>query len=175
VPRVVIIHGDITQVEVDALVNPANVQLVMGGGVAGAIRRKGGEEIQREALEKAPVQIGEAVETSAGRLKAKYVIHAPTVEAPGGRSNPNFVRKAVKAAIRKAEELGVRSIAFPAMGAGVGGVPVDIAVRIVLEEIMSSKLEEVMLVAWSNEDFETFQRVAAEMDVEASIKEQTRS
>ncbi len=170
-PKIVIVHGDITKVEVDALVNPANVQLIMGGGVAGAIRRRGGEEIQREASSKAPIRIGEAVETTAGRLKAKYVIHAPTVESPGGRSSPEFVREAVRAALRKAEELGLRSVAFPAMGAGVGGVPVDVAVRIILEEALKSGLEEIVLVAWSEEDFETFQRVAAQMDVEASLGE----
>lgn len=160
-PRILIVHGDITEVEVDALVNPANTQLVMGGGVAGAIRRKGGEEIQKEALNKAPVQIGEAVETTAGRLKAKYIIHAPTVKTPGGRSNPEYVRKAVRAALKKAEELGLKRVAFPAMGAGVGGVPVETAVRIILEEVNNSDLGEVILVARSNDDFETFQRVAA--------------
>ncbi len=170
-PRIMIVRGDITEVEVDALVNPANVQLIMGGGVAGAIRRKGGEEIQEEALKKAPIRIGDAVETSAGKLKAKYIIHAPTVESPGGKSNPEFVRKAVRAALKKAEELGLESLAFPAMGAGVGGVPVEVAVRIILEEVLKSSLKEVVLVAWSNEDFETFQKVAAQMDIEASLGE----
>ncbi len=169
-PRIVLVKGDITEMEVDAIVNPANTHLLMGGGVAGAIRRKGGEDIQREALRKAPINIGEAVETTAGNLKAKYVIHTPTVRSPGGRSNPEFVRKAVRAAIRKAEELGLKSIAFPAMGAGIGGVPVDIAIRITLEEVLKSNLDKVILVAWSDEDFRIFQHVTLEMGIRAYME-----
>ncbi len=169
-PKIVIVKGDITEMEVDAIVNPANTHLLMGGGVAGAIRRKGGEDIQREALRKSPINIGEAVETTAGNLKAKYVIHAPTVRSPGGRSNPEFVRKAVRAAIRKAEELGLRSIAFPAMGAGIGGVPVDIAVKITLEEALMSNLDKVILVAWSDEDFRIFRHVTSKIGVRAYIE-----
>ncbi|MCD6245135.1 MAG: macro domain-containing protein [Candidatus Korarchaeota archaeon] len=166
-PRIVIVRGDITEIEADAIVNPANVQMIMGGGVAGAIRRKGGEEIQQEALKKAPVRIGSAIVTGAGRLRARYVIHAPTVETPGGKSSLEFIRKAVKAAISKAEEMGLKSIAFPAMGAGVGGIPVEKSVEIILEEAIKSNLEEIVLVAWSIEDFKTFQRVAAQKGVDA--------
>jgi len=166
-PRIVIVRGDITEIEADAIVNPANVQMIMGGGVAGAIRRKGGEEIQQEALKKAPVRIGSAIVTGAGRLRARYVIHAPTVETPGGKSSLEFIRKAVKAAISKAEEMGLKSIAFPAMGAGVGGIPVEKSVEIILEEAIKSNLEEIVLVAWSIEDFKTFQRVAAQKGIDA--------
>ncbi len=169
-PRIVIVKGDITGVEADAIVNPANTYLIMGGGVAGAIRRKGGEIIQREALKKAPIDIGEAVETTAGTLKARYVIHAPTVKSPGGRSKPEYIRKAVRAAINRAEELGLKSIAFPAMGAGVGGVPVDAAIRITLEEALNSNLDEVVLVAWSEKDFEIFQHVASEKGINAYVR-----
>ncbi len=170
-PRIVIVRGDITEVEADAIVNPANVQMIMGGGVAGAIRRKGGEEIQQEALKKAPVFIGSAIVTGAGRLKARYVIHAPTVEAPGGKSSLEFIRKAVKAAISRAEEMELRNIAFPAMGAGVGGIPVERAVEVILEEAVKSNLDEIILVAWSTEDFEIFQRVAAQRGIDAIIRE----
>ncbi len=170
-PKIVIIKGDITDIEADAIVNPANIHLLMGGGVAEAIRRKGGETIQREVLKKAPIDIGKAVETAAGDLKARYVIHTPTVKSPGGRSNSEFVRKAVRAAIRKAEELGLKSIAFPAMGTGVGSVPVDTAIKITLEEISDSNLDEVILVAWSDRDFEIFRRVASEMDIKAHVRE----
>jgi len=166
-PRIVIVRGDITEIEADAIVNPANVQMIMGGGVAGAIRRKGGEEIQQEALKKAPVRIGSAIVTGAGRLRARYVIHAPTVETPGGKSSLEFIRKAVKAAVSKAEGMGLKSIAFPAMGAGVGGIPVEKSVEIILEEAIKSNLEEIVLVAWSIEDFKTFQRVAAQKGIDA--------
>lgn len=164
-PRVTLVLGDITEVQADAIVNPANTMLIMGGGVAGAIKRKGGDEIEREALRKAPLKIGDSVETSAGRLKAKYVIHSPTVESPGGSSSPEYVRAAVRASIRKGAELGIRSMAFPAMGAGVGGVPVEESVRIILEEVASSPLDEVLIVARSESDFSTFQKVASEMGI----------
>ena len=166
-PRIVIVRGDITEIEADAIVNPANVQMIMGGGVAGAIRRKGGEEIQQEASKKAPVHIGGAIVTGAGRLRARYVIHAPTVETPGGKSSLEFIRKAVKAAVSRAEEMRLKSIAFPAMGAGVGGIPAEKSVEIILEEAIKSNLEEIVLVAWSIEDFKTFQRVAAQKGVDA--------
>ncbi|RDD53721.1 MAG: macro domain-containing protein [Candidatus Korarchaeota archaeon NZ13-K] len=164
-PKVILVLGDITEIEADAIVNPANTLLIMGGGVAGAIKRRGGEEIEREALRKAPVRIGEAVETSAGRLKARYIIHAPTVESPGGASSPEYVRAAVRASIKRGVELGIRSIAFPAMGAGVGGVPVEESVRIILEETSASPFEKVLVVTRSKEDFLVFQRVASEMGV----------
>jgi len=84
--RIVVLTGDITKQEVDAIVNPANSMLVMGGGVAGAIKRVGGKEIEDESVKHAPVPVGEAVATGAGRLKAKYVIHAPTMERPAARA-----------------------------------------------------------------------------------------
>jgi O-acetyl-ADP-ribose deacetylase (regulator of RNase III) len=121
----VVAQGDITAVSLDAIVNPANTMMVMGGGVAGAIKRVGGDEIEREAMKYAPVPIGEAVVTGAGRLPSRYVIHAPTVERPGSPSNPTFVELAVKASLRVAVERGFKSIAFPALGAGVGGLDVE--------------------------------------------------
>jgi O-acetyl-ADP-ribose deacetylase (regulator of RNase III) len=119
---VTLILGDITEFKGDAIVNPANKYLVMGGGVAGAIKKRGGVEIEREARKYAPIEIGEAVVTSAGRLKCKAVIHAPTVDSPGGRFTRDYVYKATLAALRVARERGFKSIAFPLMGAGVGGL-----------------------------------------------------
>ena len=127
--------GDITKLEVDAIVNPANSLLLMGGGVAGAIKRVGGEEIEKEALKYAPIPVGKAVATTAGKLKAKAVIHAPTMERPAMRTSVNKVRAAVKAALECAEEKGYVSIAFPGMGTGVGGVPVSDAARVMVEVI----------------------------------------
>ncbi len=148
-----LMKGDITELEVDAIVNPANTKLLMGGGVAGAIKRKGGREIEEEALRKGPVPIGEAVVTGAGRLRARYVIHAPTVMTPGGRSSPQYVRKAVRAALKKAKELGLKVVAFPAMGSGVGGVPVEVSAKILKEESENSGLD-VILVLYTDEDYE---------------------
>ena len=120
--------GDITAMKVDAVVNPANSLMVMGGGVAGAIKRIGGEEIEREAMRHAPVPVGEAVVTSAGRLPARAVIHAPTMERPAMRIPLENAVKASQAALRVSAERDFESIALPAMGAGVGGLSVrDVA------------------------------------------------
>jgi O-acetyl-ADP-ribose deacetylase (regulator of RNase III) len=140
--------GDITELNVDAIVNAANSRLVMGGGVAGAIKRKGGVEIEREAVKKGPIPIGKAIETGAGKLKAKYVIHAPTMEYPGPTSTEN-VSRATDAAMRKAKELKIKSIAFPGFGTGVGRLSFEEAaksmVSTILKGIKGSKLEVVIL------------------------------
>ncbi len=120
----VVAEGDITKASVDAIVNAANSLMIMGGGVAGAIKRAGGPEIEEEAMEHAPVPVGEAIATGAGRLRARYVIHAPTMERPAMRIPLENAVKATRAALRKALELGVESVALPAMGAGVGGLSV---------------------------------------------------
>lgn len=118
-----VVAGDITLFQGDALVNPANTYGYMGGGVALAIRKKGGDVIEEEAVKQAPIPIGGAVVTTGGSLGVKAVIHAPTVVEPGGASSPVNVYKATAAALSKALENGFRKIAFPLMGAGVGGVP----------------------------------------------------
>jgi O-acetyl-ADP-ribose deacetylase (regulator of RNase III) len=94
-----IITGDLTKLEVDAIVNPANSTLIMGGGVAGAIKRVGGKEIEDEAFKSAPVSVREAIATNAGKLKAKYVIHAPTMEKPAMQATVDNVRLAMKGAL----------------------------------------------------------------------------
>jgi O-acetyl-ADP-ribose deacetylase (regulator of RNase III) len=117
--------NDITKMHADAIVNPANSRLIMGGGVAGAIKRIGGPEIEREAIQKAPIPVGEAVATTAGRLRAMHVIHAPTMSRPAMSTNLVNVEKATTAALKVARELRLTSIAIPGMGTGVGGVPVQ--------------------------------------------------
>ena len=116
--------GDITKVAADAIVNPANSRLIMGGGVAGAIKRVGGPEIEKEALQKGPIAVGDAVATNAGKLRAKYVVHAPTMPQPAMTTSTTSVEKATTAALRLATQLELASIAIPGMGTGVGGVPV---------------------------------------------------
>ncbi len=120
--KISFVVGDITEFPGDAVVNPANTLGVMGGGVALAIKTKGGEIIEQEARRRAPIPIGSAVVTTAGKLKCKAVIHAPTVERPGGASSPEYVYKATRAAVEAAILSGFKSIAFPLMGAGVGGL-----------------------------------------------------
>jgi|ECHnycMinimDraft_1075156.scaffolds.fasta_scaffold00033_12 O-acetyl-ADP-ribose deacetylase (regulator of RNase III) len=141
-----IVLGDITEVEADAIVNPANELLIMGGGVAYAIKKRGGDEIEREALSQGPIRIGEAVATSAGKLKARYVIHSPTVKEPGGNTNSDWVKLATNAALNKARELKISSLAFPLMGAGVGGLSIEESIRAMMSVLEGVKDIEIMIV-----------------------------
>jgi O-acetyl-ADP-ribose deacetylase (regulator of RNase III) len=129
-----IIQGDITEQEVDAIVNPANNHLWMGAGVAGAIKRKGGSEIEKEAMSKGPVSVGEAVVTSAGKLKTRYVIHA-AVMGQDLTTNENYIRLATVNSLKRAEELNIASIAFPAFGTGVGGFSTDRCADIMINAV----------------------------------------
>lgn len=124
-------QADVTKLEVDAIANAANTQLMHGGGVAGAISRAGGPTIQAESSLKAPIGLGEAVETSAGAMPARWVIHAATMELDF-RTNAEIIEKATRSTLAKAEELGARSIALVAFGTGVGGFPLDEAARIMI-------------------------------------------
>ncbi len=156
-----VVEGDITRLKVDAIVNAANSLLIMGGGVAGAIKRRGGEEIEREALKYAPVPVGKAVATTAGRLPAKYVIHAPTMPRPAMRIPLDNAVKATIAALEEAERLGVKSIAFPAMGAGVGGLSVRevaSAMAEVVRKHSSKSLTTVIFVAYGQKAYEDMLR-----------------
>jgi O-acetyl-ADP-ribose deacetylase (regulator of RNase III) len=149
---VVVKLGDITQIEADAIVNPANSWLVMGGGVAGAIKRSGGSEIEKRAIQKAPIPVGDAVATTAGRLRARYVIHAPTMPQPAMSTSASNVAKATMAALRKASELRLESIAIPGMGTGVGGVPVHMAAGTMIDVVRQhvhegTSLKRILLVS----------------------------
>ncbi len=126
-----VMAADVTQLEVDAICNAANTQLAHGGGVAGAISRAGGPAVQRESSEKAPIGLGEAIETTAGDMPARWVIHAATME-PGGPTSAEIIERATRSALAKAEELGARSLALVAFGTGVGGFPMEEAARIMV-------------------------------------------
>lgn len=125
--------GDITDLEVEAVVNAANSTLRMGGGVAGAIKSKGGQAIEDEAVKKGPIPVGEAAVTGAGKLKAKYVIHA-AVMGPDLKTDGGNIHRATRNALIRAQELGIKSLAFPALGTGVGGFPYDECARAMLRE-----------------------------------------
>lgn len=129
------IQGNILDIEADAVVNPANSRLVMGGGLAGFLKRVGGEVIEREAVKHAPVPVGEAVVTTAGRLPYKYVIHAPTMEEPAMRIPAENAYKATYAALVKAFDLGIEKLIIPGMGTGVGGLDAEEAGRAMAEAI----------------------------------------
>jgi O-acetyl-ADP-ribose deacetylase (regulator of RNase III) len=132
--KIKVVQGDITDQEVDAIVNAANNHLWMGAGVAGAIKRKGGKEIEDEAMKKCPIPIGEAVVTKAGKLKANYVIHA-AVMGQDLTTNEEYIRNATLNSLKRAEELKLKSIAFPAFGTGVGGFPLDRCAQIMLDQV----------------------------------------
>jgi O-acetyl-ADP-ribose deacetylase len=127
-------EADVTKLEVDAIANAANTELRHGGGVAAAIVRAGGPEIQEESLGKAPIGLGDAVETTAGRMPARWVIHAATMKL-GGPTSDAIIRRATASTLAKADELGARSLGLVAFGTGVGGFPVDHAARIEVEEV----------------------------------------
>ncbi len=148
--------GDITQLEVNAIVNAANSLLVMGGGVAGAILKTGGKEIQEEALKHAPIPVGKAIATGAGLLKAKYVIHAPTMKKPAMRIGKENVGLATKGALECAKRLKIESVAFPGMGTGVGGLKPQEATQIMMHEIKrhidkGTTLNQIILVGFTKD------------------------
>jgi O-acetyl-ADP-ribose deacetylase (regulator of RNase III) len=148
VATVEVLDTDITTLEVDAIANAANTRLLHGGGVAGAIIRAGGQAIQDESDRKAPVGLGEAVETGAGSLPARWVIHAATMEL-GGPTSADVIRRATAATLWKAEALNARSLALVAFGTGVGGFPLDDAAEIEVEEVRrhleaGSRLERIV-------------------------------
>lgn len=157
-----IIKGDITELSCDAIVNAANNKLLMGGGVAGVIRKKGGQAIEDEALKKGPIEIGGAVATGAGRLKAKYVIHAATM-GMDFKTDEHKIRQACANAFKCAEKLNLESIAFPALGCGVGNFPLVGAAKIMAQEILKhfrnpSTIKEVIFCLYDEEAFGVFDK-----------------
>jgi O-acetyl-ADP-ribose deacetylase len=155
---------DITKLDVDAIANAANTDLKHGGGVAAAIVRAGGPVVQDESDDRAPIGLGEAVETSAGEMPAKWVIHAATMEL-GGPTSAEIIRRATASTLRRADELGARSLGLVAFGTGVGGFPVDEAARIEVEEVRrhadeGGALERVVFAVFGDEAREAFERAA---------------
>jgi len=161
--QIVVEKGDITSLEVDAIVNAANGMLIMGGGVAGAILRTGGRAIQEEALRYAPVPVGKAVATRAGKLKARFVVHAPTMERPAMRIGKENVRLATAGALECTKQLKVGSVAFPGMGTGVGGLKPEKAAEAMVQEIKKyidegGVLKQIILVGYTKDLTHAFVR-----------------
>jgi O-acetyl-ADP-ribose deacetylase (regulator of RNase III) len=132
--RIELWNGDICDLEVDAIVNAANVSLWMSTGVGGAIKRAGGDQIEFAAVRQAPVELGDAIVTPAGSLAARYVIHAVSLGSDR-RTDAGAIERATRSAFALAERLGVESIAFPALGTGVGGFPLEDAAQIMVRTI----------------------------------------
>ncbi len=152
------VQGDLTVQKTDAIVNPANSKAVMGGGVALAIKQAGGEQVEKDAVAAAPIAVGKAAATTAGKLACRYVIHAPTMVLPGEKTNAKAVDLAVTAALRLANQMGLKSLAFPGMGTGTGRVPVDEAaaamanaVKFFLDQNSGrTSLREIVFVAFDD-------------------------
>jgi O-acetyl-ADP-ribose deacetylase (regulator of RNase III) len=165
--EIVLQQGDITQLEVDAVVNAANNHLWMGAGVAGAIKRQGGEIIERQAVAKGPIPVGEAVITSAGDLRAKHVIHAAGM-GQDLRTNEEKVRLATRNSMLRAEEEKLASMAFPAIGTGVGGLSVHLCAKAMLDEALeflqeSQSLNLVIFALFDGHTYEAFQKYLSEL------------
>lgn len=141
-PRIVITTGDLVEQTVDAIVNAANNDLVLGAGVAGAIRRRGGPEIQRDCDAHGPIRVGEAAITGAGDLPALRVIHAASMTL-GGRTTKQSLKSSMDDAFRLARELGVQTIAIPAVGTGIAGFPIDECAR-----VMAASLRDAIGDGW---------------------------
>src|SRR4051794_15021217 len=163
--KVEVLETDITTLEVDAIANAANTELQHGGGVAGAISRAGGPEVQRASDRRAPIGLGEAVETTAGDMPARWVIHAATMNL-GGPTSADVIRRATAATLWKAEELNARSLALVAFGTGVGGFPLDDAAEIETDEVRrhldsGSRLERVVFAVRGADARAAFERAVA--------------
>jgi len=161
--RVVLLEGDITDQSVDAIVNAANSSLVLGSGVAGAIREKGGPSIQAECDAQAPISLGAAALTGAGQLPARFVIHAAGMPL-GGSAQEETVRACIRASLDLASREGFRTVAFPAVGTGVGGLALQRCAEISLEEARAqlegeSPLEEIRFVLMGEPAYRLFEMV----------------
>ncbi len=179
-----IIMGDITDFKADAIVNAANNKGIMGGGVAAAIKKKGGKMIEDETIKKCPIGIGEAIFTSAGSLKAKYVIHAATMSLDCsrqankrsggippvlygswvGKTDETKIRNSCRNSLKIADELGVYSIVFPALGCGTGGFPLLASAKIMAQEVWrylreeGSKIKEITFCLYNQEAYDIFNK-----------------
>ena len=143
-----VVEGDITALDTDAIANAANNHLWMGAGVAGAIKRAGGEEIEREAVALGPIEIGDAVATGAGRLHAKYVIHG-AVMGQDLKTNEDLVARTTRRCLEVADELGARSLALPAFGTGVGGLPLEQCAATMVAEVRGHQPRTLELVVFA--------------------------
>jgi O-acetyl-ADP-ribose deacetylase (regulator of RNase III) len=148
-----VVDGDIATLEVDAVANAANDHLWMGAGVAGALKRAGGEDIEREAVSKGPIAVGDAVVTGAGRLPARWVVHG-AVMGQDLRTNADLVGRTTTRCLELADELGARSIALPAFGTGVGGFPLEACARIMVAAARAHEprsVERVVFAVWGSD------------------------
>ncbi len=160
--KIVIQQGDLTEMHTDAIVNAANNDLILGAGVAGAIRRKGGEEIQRECTAIGSIPVGYAAITTGGKLAAKYVIHTASMQL-GRVTTADALRHSTAHALRIAAERGLKTVAFPAVGTGIAGFPMKDCAEIMLHEAAvhlgaATSLETIYFVLFDEAACETFKK-----------------
>ncbi len=160
--RIAIQQGDLTEMDVDAIVNAANNDLVLGAGVAGAIARRGGDEIQRECDDIGSIPVGYGAITGGGKLKARHVIHAASMGLGGMRTTAKTLRTSTAHSLRLAAERNLKTIAFPAIGTGVSGFPMDECAQIMLTEALQhlkgeTSLEKVHFVLFDTRSRDIFQ------------------
>ncbi len=173
-PKIHFVQGDLTNMAVDGIVNPANTDLTFGAGVAEAIRRKGGRAVEEDCERIAPIRLGAAAVTTGGNLKAFYVIHAASMP-PGGKATAESLRLATRNTLLCAEEKAFKSIAFPAIGTGAAGFPVDECARIMLKEVLEhinvrSSLESITFVLFDEPALKTFEDVYKELIAAAAAE-----
>jgi O-acetyl-ADP-ribose deacetylase len=157
--RLAVVEGDIAALEVDAVANAANDHLWMGAGVAGALKRAGGDEIERQAVAKGPIPLGTAVATGAGRLPAQHVLHG-AVMGQDLQTNGDLVRRTTRSCLELADELGARSLALPAFGTGVGGFPLRECAEIMVDVARSHEarsLDRVVFAVFGGDAREAFE------------------
>jgi O-acetyl-ADP-ribose deacetylase (regulator of RNase III) len=162
--KIVVEKKSLLDLKVDAIVNPANSKGEMGGGVAGAIKKQGGAQIEKEAMAQAPIAIGEAILTTAGKLACKYVIHSPTMEKPAEKTTAEKVFRAAAAAIELAKKKGIKSLAFPGMGTGVGRLTPEASAKSMVDAIRNfgdKKIDTVYLVDLNEDMVSAFQKAVA--------------
>ncbi len=158
--RIEVVEGDIAALEVDAVANAANDELWMGAGVAGALKRAGGEDIEREAMAQGPIAVGDAIATSGGTLPARWVIHG-AVMSQDLRTSGQFVEESTRSVLRVAEELGARSLALPAFGTGVGGYPLEDCARVMIGVVRGHEprsLERVVFAVFGDDARRAFEQ-----------------
>ncbi len=161
--QVRISQGDLTECALDAIVNAANNDLILGAGVAGAIRKKGGPEIQNECDRIGSIPLGEAAVTTGGKLRAKLVIHAASMHL-GGRTSEENLRASTRNSLLRASERKLESVGFPAIGTGIAGFPLDRCAQVMLEEVRDhlsgiTSVRLVEFVLFDRAAFATFERI----------------
>jgi len=177
--KIVLLQGDLTEMDVDAIVNAANNDLQLGGGVAGAIRRKGGDSIQRECDAIGSIPIGGAAITKGGKLPASFVIHAASMQL-GSETTAHALRSSTAHSLRIAAERELRSIAFPAVGTGIAGFPISECARIMLRETVEhlkkpTSLEKVLFVLFDASALSEFEKALGDMIAGGELQGETQA